>query len=60
MLFRSVGWLCLAYGAFVALLAVIPNPTLGRLAFLGCGGIVALVGWALLTASRRQAPSPAA
>ncbi|MBI5770454.1 MAG: transporter [Verrucomicrobia bacterium] len=48
-----VGWLCLAYGAFVALLALIPNPALGRLAFLGCGGVVAAVGWALLAAARR-------
>jgi Na+/proline symporter len=50
-----VGWLCLAYGAFVALLAIIPNPSLGRLAFLGCGGIVAGIGWLLLRASKREA-----
>lgn len=50
-----VGWLCLAYGAFVTLLAIIPNPALGRLAFLGCGGIVGAIGWLLLRASKREA-----
>lgn len=52
-----VGWLCLAYGGFVLLLAVIPNPTVGRLAFVGCGGIVCFIGWLLLRASRRKADS---
>ncbi len=51
---RVVGWLCLAYGAFVVLLALIPNPVAGRLAFVGCGGIVLLIGWALLISSRKQ------
>jgi Na+/proline symporter len=54
-----VGWLCLAYGVFVSLLALIPNSALGRLAFLGCGGIVVIVGLALLVAARRPAqPAP--
>jgi hypothetical protein len=48
-----VGWLCLAYGAFVTLLAIIPNPLIGRLAFIGCGGVVALIGGLLLRAGRR-------
>lgn len=48
-----VGWLCLAYGGFVMLLAFIPNPSLGRLAFVGCGGIVVLVGSLLLRNSRK-------
>ncbi|MEO5961115.1 MAG: transporter [Opitutaceae bacterium] len=52
-----VGWLCLAYGGFVTLLAFIPNPLLGRLAFVGCGGIVALVGFILLSKSRKLQPS---
>ena len=55
-----VGWLCIAYGAFVMLLAVIPNATLGRLAFLGCGGIVCGVGLLLLRASKKIDPAPAA
>jgi len=48
----AVGWLCLAYGGFVLLLALIPNPISGRLAFIGCGGLVILVGAALLRSSR--------
>jgi Na+/proline symporter len=48
-----VGWLCVAYGAFIALLAFIPNPPIGRLAFLGCGGIVFLIGGALLLSAKR-------
>ena len=47
-----VGWLCVAYGAFVALLALIPNPALGRIAFLACGGIVLGIGALLLRSSR--------
>ncbi len=48
-----VGWLCVAYGAFVTLLAVIPNPLIGRLAFVGCGGSVLFVGALLLRSARR-------
>ncbi len=48
-----VGWLCIAYGAFVALLALIPNPGLGRVAFLGCGAVVLGIGLLLLVAARR-------
>lgn len=52
-----VGWLCVAYGAFVMLLALIPNSTLGRVAFLGCGGIVCTIGLLLRRASKRSVPS---
>jgi Na+/proline symporter len=51
---RVIGWLCLAYGGFVTVLTVIPNPVLGRLAFLGCGLLVAGVGALLLRSSRTQ------
>jgi SSS family solute:Na+ symporter len=51
----AVGWLALAYGTFVCLLALVPNPPSGRLAFLGCGGLVLTVGVALLRVSRRPA-----
>lgn len=44
----AVGWLSLAYGAFVCLLALIPNPLTGRLSFLFCGGVVLLIGWLLV------------
>lgn len=45
---RAIGWLSVAYGAFVIALAIIPNPPLGRLAFVGCGGLVLAVGLLLL------------
>lgn len=49
---RVIGWLALAYGGFVLLLALIPNPLNGRLAFLGCGALVLIVGGLLLRARR--------
>ncbi len=55
---RTVGWLALAYGVFVCLLALIPNSLVGRLAFVGCGGVVVLIG-ALLLRSARSAPDAA-
>jgi len=45
----SIGRLCLIYGLFVILMAaVIPNALSGRLAFLFCGGVMALTGWLLV------------
>ena len=49
----TIGWLCLAYGGFVLLLALIPNPLIGRLAFIGCGVIVLMVGALLLRTARQ-------
>jgi solute:Na+ symporter, SSS family len=50
-----VGWLCVAYGAFVALLAIIPNPGMGRLAFAGCGGLVlGIGGWLIASSQKKQ------
>ena len=54
----TVGWLSLAYGLFVCLLALIPNSVVGRLAFLGCGGVVLLIGAALVLSSRRTSATP--
>ena len=54
----AIGWLCLVYGAFVAVLAAIPNPPSGRLAFLGCGLLVAATGALLLRESRTQTQIP--
>ena len=53
----AVGWLSIAYGVFVCALALIPNAWVGRLAFLGCGGVVILIGAVLLSQSRRQLKS---
>jgi SSS family solute:Na+ symporter len=52
---RVVGILCLIYGGVVSGLVFIPNPWPGRLAFLGCGGLVLFIGWLL----RRSAVRPA-
>jgi len=52
-----LGWLCLAYGAFIMALALIPNPLSGRLSFIFCGGIVVVIGWAL---RRAAGPAPSA
>jgi hypothetical protein len=51
---HAVGWLSIAYGVFVCALALIPNPWVGRLAFIGCGGVVVVIGAVLLAQSRRQ------
>ena len=54
-----IGWLCLPYGAAVGFMALIPNPASGRLAFLFCGGVVMLIGWALVKQARpAQSPRP--
>lgn len=53
-----LGNLCLAYGAFITLLALIPNPWSGRAGFLFCGGVVLAIGLALRRAARRPAVAP--
>jgi hypothetical protein len=52
----AVGWLCLAYGGFVLLLALIPNPLIGRLSFVGCGALVAIIGGLLLFTAGKDQP----
>ena len=54
----AVGWLCVAYGSFVVLLALIPNPPAGRFAFVCCGGLVAGIGTALIASARRILRTP--
>ncbi|HKB56109.1 MAG TPA: hypothetical protein VKC51_00835 [Lacunisphaera sp.] len=51
----AVGWLTLTYGSFVLLLALIPNPLTGRLSFLGCGGLVTIIGLVLIRSGRKSA-----
>ncbi|HEV8073505.1 MAG TPA: hydroxyacid dehydrogenase, partial [Opitutaceae bacterium] len=48
-----IGWLCIPYGVLVCLLAFIPNPLTGRLAFIFCGGVVGLIGTALVRHSKK-------
>ena len=55
---KLLGNLSLAYGTFIALLALIPNPVSGRLGFIFCGGVVIAVGLALKHAARRSVASP--
>jgi hypothetical protein len=38
------GTLCMLYGGFVSACALFPNPWLGRLCFLACGGAMFAVG----------------
>lgn len=55
-----LGILCLGYGGFISLLALIPNPPIGRLGFLFCGGVVIAIGLALRRAARvRPSLTPA-
>jgi SSS family solute:Na+ symporter len=44
VLYRLMGSLCMAYGAFILLLMFIPNAPRGRLCFLFCGGVLFLMG----------------
>ena len=50
---KMMGIMCLIYGGFITLLALIPNPPSGRLAFLFCGGVMFGVGIGLKRASKR-------
>lgn len=52
-----IGWLCLPYGLAVCLMALIPNPPVGRLAFIFCGAVVTIIGWLLVKQARRPAPA---
>ena len=49
-----IGWLCLPYGAVIGLMALIPNPILGRLSFVFCSLVLLAIGTALVTQTRRQ------
>ena len=50
---NALGVLCLICGGFVVLMAAVPNPLTGRLAFLFCGGLIGGVGWLLYRASKK-------
>ncbi len=52
-----LGMLCLYYGGFITLLALIPNPLIGRLGFVFCGGVVVIIGLGLRRASRVRRPA---
>jgi solute:Na+ symporter, SSS family len=49
---KIMGMLCLIYGGFITLLALIPNPLSGRIAFIFCGAVMFGVGLMLHRASQ--------
>jgi SSS family solute:Na+ symporter len=53
----ALGRLCLGYGGFITLLALIPNPLSGRLGFVFCGVVVILVGVLLVRSGRPGRPA---
>jgi hypothetical protein len=50
--------LCTAYGVFISLLALIPNPMTGRLSILFCGGTLLFIGALLKRSANRPEDSP--
>lgn len=55
----AIGRMCLLYGGFILLLALIPNPLSGRLCYLVCGGVLLALGVAI-SVRYRGANTPAA
>jgi len=53
IVFRLIGRISVFFGAFILALTLIPNPLIGRMCFVFCGGTIALVGASLLFAGRR-------
>jgi Na+/proline symporter len=53
--YRTLGLLCTCYGGFILLLMLIPNPPIGRLAFLFVGGAIGGIGLWLLHQGRKKA-----
>lgn len=51
----TIGRLCLLYGGFIAVFALIPNTTTGRLCFFAGGGVIMLIGFGLLRIYRPAA-----
>jgi SSS family solute:Na+ symporter len=41
---QAIGRMCLLYGGFIVLLALIPNPPAGRLSYVLCGGVLLVLG----------------
>jgi solute:Na+ symporter, SSS family len=50
---RTLGVLGFPYGAFVVLLAAIPNPLSGRISFVLSGGVILGIAWILYRASKK-------
>ena len=56
----AIGRMCILYGAFISLLAAIPNSLQGRLCYLACGGLMLLLGLFLnrFYVKKQTAPVP--
>ena len=54
LIYRLIGWLSVFFGAFILLLVLIPNPLIGRMCFVFCGGTITIVGVVLLSVGKRQ------
>jgi Na+/proline symporter len=52
--YRVLGVLSLAFGAFLAAMAILPNTASGRLGLVFCGGAIAAVGALLYAIARRK------
>ena len=52
--FKILGYMCLVYGGFISLLALIPNEWIGRLCFVFVGGIMLVVGGIFVKFSKRK------
>lgn len=56
----AIGRMCILYGGFISLLALIPNSLQGRLCYLGCGGFMLVLGLFLnrFYVRKQTAPAP--
>lgn len=54
--YHVMGILCLLYGGFILLMALLPNPLWGRLCFVFCGGLIGGLGLMLYLIGRRRVP----
>ncbi len=54
MHYQVLGFMCMAYGGLICLLALLPNDLSGRLAFLFCGGIIGGLGVVFAWISKRK------
>lgn len=52
---KALGVLSMIYGGFVFLLAAIPNPMVGRFAFMFCGSVLLVIGYALARTGKGKA-----
>ncbi len=52
--FKILGYMCLVYGGFITLLALIPNGWIGSLCFIFVGGIMLMVGGIFMKFSKKK------